>query len=316
MTLARPAWFLHAIAEASRWIDRAPAALAPRLARVAGRVASGQGAASIEGALTARFAPPAFALTDAYRADLGLPDGPLLRALGEGLLGLYLYLRIQDDVIDEPATFDPAHLYAAEIFSGASAEGFARCVGDQPVFWSFRRAALDELAAVSAWEIDTYRALDRAVAAQLAEEHAAQLGSKLVPVAVPLAALAVATDRPRALAWIAPFARALGRALQIANDLLNARDDHAAARLTPTLAALYAGGRVSPADEPFRVWPALASDAALDRMLRAAASHAESAVTLAADHDARALAACTSEIASVLPEIRVRLLKLALGVRP
>lgn len=316
MTHPRPAWLLHALAESSRWIDRAPPALHGRLARVQQRIASGQGAGSIEGALTARLAPPAFALTEAYRVDLGLPDGPLLRALGEGLIGLYLYLRIQDDVIDEPSTFDPSHLYAAEIFAGASAEGFARAVGDQPVFWSFRRAALDELAAVSAWEIDAYRAIDRAVAARLAEEHAAHLGSKLVPIAIPLAALAAATDRPRALAWIAPFARALGRALQIVNDLLNARDDHVAGRLTPSLAALYSGGRVAPDDEPHRVWPALASDPALDRMARAAASHIEAAASLASDAAAPTLAAAASDLHAILPEIGPRLLKLTLGVRP
>ncbi len=316
MTAPRPAWVLHALAESSRWVAGAPPALQSRLARVQARVASGQGAASVEGALTARLATPGFALTEAYRRDLDLPDGPLLRALGEGALGLYFYLRIQDDVIDEPGTYDASYLYAAEVFAGASAEGFARAVGDQPVFWSFRRAALDELAAISAWEIDTYRALDLAVTGAHAEQHAAELGSKLIPMAIPLAALAAATNRPRSLAWIGPFARALGRALQIANDLLNARDDHVTGRLTPSLAALYAGGRVSRSDDAFRVWPALAGDPALDRMLRAARMHVEAAASLAADSEAPALAAATTGIGAVLDEIAPRLLKLALGVRP
>lgn len=315
MTDTRPAWTRRALASCARWFDGAPAPLRSRLASVRARVASAQGGDSIEGALTAPGATPFLALTEAFRLDLGLPEEGAADAVGEGALALYFYLRLQDDLVDEPERFDRACVYAAEVFAGASAEAFARA-GVRPAFWAFRAAVLTELASVSAWEIDGYRALDLATAGARAEEHAATLGSKLVPIAIPLAALAAVAGQEKAFAWIGPFARALGRALQIANDLLNARDDHAAERLTPALAALYQGGRVQPGDAAFRVWPLLAGDAALDRMLALAQLHAAAAVNLAAESGAPALAAATAHGTAVLGEVRARLLKLAMGVPP
>src|SRR5262249_32768128 len=152
-------------------------------------------------ALTAPFATPFLALIEAYRIDLALPDEGAVDAIGEGTLALYFYLRLQDDIVDEPATFDPSFVYAAEIFAGASAEAFARCAGARPNFWAFRRAVLDELAGVSVWEIDTYRKLDPAAAAARAEEHATLLGSKLVATGIPLAALASAAGQGLAFEW-------------------------------------------------------------------------------------------------------------------
>jgi hypothetical protein len=316
VSVARPDWARRAFAACAQWFDAVPPALSGRLSRVRARTARGQGGSSVESALTAPFATPFIALTEAYRTDLELPDGDALCAVGEGTLGLYFYLRIQDDVVDEPGTFDPSYVYAAEVLAGASAEAFARAVGARPAFWGFRRVTLTELAAVSAWELDTYRGFDRETAGAHAEEHAAMLGSKLVPTAIPLAALAAIAGQERAFAWIGPCARALGRALQIANDLLNARDDHAARRLTPSLAALYAGGRVAPEGEAFRVWPALAGDPALPRMLVAATGHAEAAASLAREQGAGALAAQIGETAGLLREVPERLLKLAMGVSP
>jgi hypothetical protein len=312
----RPAWTSRALSASARWFDAAPPPLQTRLASVRARVASAQGQSSVDGALTAPGATPFLALTEAFRSDLQLPEDGAVDAVGAGSLALYFYLRIQDDVVDEPALFDRAHAYAAEIFAGLSAEAYARAVGASPAFWGFRRAILTELASVSAWELDTYRALDLATAAALAEEHSAMLGSKLVPMAIPLAALAAVADRQESFSWLGLYARALGRALQIANDLLNARDDHVAGRLTPTLAALYAGGRVKRGDEAFRVWPLLAGDAALERMLGLARLHAGAAINVAAEAGALALAAATRQSATILDEIPVRLLRLAMGVVP
>lgn len=268
----------------------------------------------MEGALTAPFATPFIALIEAYRADLGLPDEGAVDAVGEGTLALYCYLRLQDDIVDDPASFDPSFVYAAEIFAGASAQAFAAAVGGRLGFWSFRRRILDELAAASAWEIDTYRSEDPARAAAHSEEHAALLGAKLAPVAIPLAALAAAAGRERADEWIGPFSRSFGAALQINNDLLNARDDHASGRLTPSLAALYAGGRVGPGSEAYRIWPALAGDRALTRMTCAARAHLEAAVACARGAGAAGVAEVAASQIPALDEIAPRLLRLALGV--
>lgn len=313
---ARPDWVDRALATCARWFDLAPDPLRGRLSAVRARVASGQGAASVEGALTAPGATPFLALIEAFRADLGLPGEGVVDAVGEGALGLYFYLRIQDDMVDEPAAFGPSFAYAAEIFAGASVEGFARAAGGRPSFWEFRRAILDELSGAGVWELDTYHAMGLAEAGARAEEHAAVLGSKLTPTAIPLAALAAATGQELAFTWLGTYARSLGRALQIANDLLNARDDHEARRLTPSLAALYAGGRIRPGDEAFRVWPTLAGDAALQRMAAAATLHADDAVRIAAGSGAPELAAATAESAAVLRELPRRLLRLSLGLGP
>lgn len=315
MSRARPGWAARSFQKSSAWFDAAPPALAGRLARVRARVSSAPGQSSVEGALTAPFATPFLALIEAFRGDLRLPGEGAVDAVGEGALALYFYLRLQDDIVDDPARFDPSFVYAAEIFAGASAEAFAAATGGAPSFWSFRRRILDDLAAASAWEIDTYRRRDPAPPGALVEEHAALLGAKLAPMAIPLAALAVSAGGERAIAWLGPFARSLGAALQITNDLLNARDDHAAGRLTPSLAALYSGGRVTPESEAHRVWPALAGDPALARMTGAARTLVEAAVACARAAGALAVA---DVAAAHLPEqgdLALRLLRLALGAR-
>lgn len=318
MRHARPEWGRRALAACARWLDGARPPLRSRLSAVLARGAKGRAAGSLEDTLTNPFATSYFAFTEAFRKDLDLPDEGAIDSVGEGAVALYFYLRIQDDIVDEPEVFDPSYLYAAEVFAGASAEAFARAAGSERAFWAFRRAALDELASASAWELDTYRKMDPKAAGEHAEEHAAELGNKLAPVSIPLAALVAAArkneTRGADFFWLLPFVQALGCALQIANDLLNAREDHEAGRLTPALSALYAGGRVAPDDEAFRVWPALASDSALDRMQRAARQKVESAFELALRSNAPALAAAVRESAALLDELAPRLLKLSLGV--
>lgn len=313
---ARPEWADRAVAACAHWFDAAPPALRRRLEAVRARIARHSGGDFAEGMLAAPLLSPYFAMTEAFRRDLELPPQGAVDEVGKGAVALYFYLRIQDDIIDEPTVFDPSYAYAAELLAGASAEGFARAVGDRSAFWAFRRATLDELASTGAWELDSYRGVDRAEAGARAEEHAATLGAKLVPVAIPLAALAVAAHREAHLSWLGEFARGFGAALQIANDLLNARDDHAAGRLTPSLAALYAGGRVAPGGEAVLVWPALAGDPALPRMIEAAHRFAAAAIERASQAGAPLLAAAAGASAALLDGIQPRLLKLSLGVRP
>ena len=159
-----PPWVRRAFAHADRWFEADPPELRARLAAVRARIARAHGQASPEAALTVPAATPFLALTEAYRRDLKLPDEGAIDAVGRGTLALYFYLRVQDDMVDEPALFDPSFTYAAEVLAGASAEAFASAVGGSAAFWSFRRAVLDRLAAVSAWELDVYRKVDPAEA--------------------------------------------------------------------------------------------------------------------------------------------------------
>ena len=141
-------------------------------------------------------------------------------------------------------------------------------------------------------------------------------GSKLLPLAIPLAALASAGGKEGAFDWLGPFSRSLGAAVQIENDLLNARDDHAAGRLTPSLAAQYAGGRVAKDGRSHLVWLTLAGDRALARMTDAARAHIEAAVARAVEAGAPSVAEVAARRLSTLDEIATLLLQLALGVRP
>ncbi|MFO0589117.1 MAG: class 1 isoprenoid biosynthesis enzyme [Polyangiaceae bacterium] len=279
------------------------------------RVVRRGGPTSLDAALAASLATPFLQLTEALRIDLELADGDAISAIGEGTLALYFYLRAQDDMVDEPADLDVSFVYAAEVFAGASAEAYARAIGGDAAFWSLRRRVLDDLAAVSAWELDTLRSVDPAEAAERAEEHATRLGDKLGPIAIPLAATAIAARRPETIARLHAYSLHLGRALQVANDLLNARDDHVGGRLTPSLAALYAGGRVTPETPPFQVWPSLAADPASERMLAFARREIDRALALLADIGAPALTEATRRGARVLDEMPSRLLGLSLGVR-
>lgn len=310
-----PAWVARALSAARPWFETRSPELGRRLARVHARVVRKGGPTSLDAALAASLATPFLQLTEALRVDLDLPDGDAIAAIGEGTLALYFYLRAQDDMVDEPADLDVSFVYAAEVFAGASAEAYARAIGGDPAFWSLRRRVLDDLAAVSSWEFDTLRSVDPIQAAERAEEHATRLGDKLGPIAIPLAATAIAAHRPDAIERLHACSLHLGRALQVANDLLNARDDHVGGRMTPSLAALYAGGRVTRETPPFQVWPALVADPALPRMQAFALREIDRALSLLADLGAPALAEVTKRSARVLHEIPSRLLGLSLGVR-
>lgn len=306
-----PAWVHRTFAAADDWFAAAPSPLNDRLERVRHRVARAQGGDSLRSALTSIAATPFLAWTEALRRDLDLPNDGAIDHVGQGTLALYFYLRVQDDMIDEPTSFDPSFAYVAELFAGRSAEAFARS-GATPAFWAFRAKILTSLAAVSAWELDVYRSASSPEAPERAMER---LGHKLSPIAIPLAACASIARKEALFDDLERASVSVGGALQIVNDLFNARDDHAAGRLTPSLAALYEGGRVKPGDPPHRVWATLASDPALDRMLTIARAMTASAIARLSSGATPALREAIRAHASLLDEVPSRLLSLTLGVR-
>lgn len=310
-----PLWVARTLEAARSWFDCEGPELGARLDRVRARTVRKGGPATIDAALAASLATPFLQLTEALRIDLDLPDEAAMTAIGEGTLALYFYLRVQDDMVDEPGDLDVSFVYAAEIFAGESAAAYARAIGGDPAFWGLRRRVLADLAKVSAWELDTRCSVSPIEAAERAEEHATRLGDKLGPIAIPLAATAIAAKRPELIERLHAYSLHVGRALQVANDLLNARDDHVAGRFTPSLAALYAGGRVTTETPSFQVWPALSSDPSMERMRGYARREIDRARSVLADIGAGALSEATKRAARVLDELPSRLLGLSLGVR-
>src|SRR5262245_9601967 len=112
-----PTWFPGAMRAVERLFSAFRPPLATRLAHTAARFSQMNGAASIEGALSAMVATPGLALLEALRADYGIGvDDPRVETIGEAALALYFALRVQDDIVDEPAQLDRAYIYVAEVF--------------------------------------------------------------------------------------------------------------------------------------------------------------------------------------------------------
>lgn len=304
---AAPPWFTRALAR----VEPRLAALAPplgqRIAAVIARLSRRQGAPDLGAAFTSPAAMPYPHLTDAYRSDLGLaPDDARLLAIGEGAILLYLHVRTQDDLIDDPSTWDPGYAYAAEAFSALSLRAFSAALGADDRFFAFREATLLTFLDAATWELDVYRK------AGDAPDALSRLGNKLLPMAIPLGALALAAGRAGDLDALTAFASAFGAGLQVVNDVLNVAEDHAAGRRTPVLTWLYAGGRAAPGVPAAPIRPVFLSDPALDRALESARDGIARAVHLAEAIGAPTLAAAARESEALIDAAPVRLLALSL----
>lgn len=255
----RAAWLTEAFEGHQRFVASLPHPLDERLDRVSRRIARSHGGSSFETAISAPTATPFLALLEAYRSDLGI-DGSDARlpAIGEATLSLYVCVRIEDDLVDEPELFDRGYVFLAQAFSGRSLIAFAEALGSDAAFFAFQGRVMAEFAAVAAWEIDV---LHKGLASP-AEER--RIGEKILPMAVPLGALAFAAGRPEQAGPIRELVVALGAGLQVMNDLLNLEDDHAGGRLSPLLMRLYREGRATPGSSSLAMRAALLAGDVLD----------------------------------------------------
>jgi len=265
------------------------------------------GATSITGALSAMVATPGLALLEALRLDYGVTAGDQrVAAIGEGALLLYFYVRVQDDIVDEPEALDPGYVYVAELFSGASLRAFAQALAGCPQFFCFREQTMAVFAHTAAWEIDAIRT------GAVSENDVEQLGQKFLPMAIPLGAMALLADRPDDLDALVRFVTSFGTGLQLVNDILNIKEDHMRQRLTPVLRWLYASGKVAPGTPAANVRIALLSDRAIDGALRTAEGALDQAAQLAREIGAPCLAAVASNRAAYVRSIPQQLLSLYL----
>jgi hypothetical protein len=300
-----PTWFPGAMRAVERLFTACGPPLAARLAHTAARLSQMNGAASIAGALSAMVATPGLALLEALRADYGIGVAdPHVETIGEAALALYFALRVQDDIVDEPAQLDRAYIYVAEVFSGASQRAFAQALAGSPRFFAFREEIMAVFVSAATWEVDVF-CTGVATKADLV-----RMGQKLLPIAIPLGALALLAGRPAQLEPLVQFTTHFGIGLQMVNDLLNVKEDHMKQRLTPVLSWLYAEGKVTPDAPPTTMRLALLADAVLPRALACAQEAIGQAEQTALAMQAPRLAAIANNRAVYVQSVPHRLLAL------
>jgi hypothetical protein len=316
-TLAAPApsqaplWFSAAAGAMQHLCSSYGPPLDRRLGQLAARLTRMHGAGSLEEGLCSPVATPAVALVEALRADYCIAAGdPRLAAIGEAALALYLYLRVQDDIVDEPALSDRASVYVAALFCHASQRAFARALPDAARFFAFQEEVMTAFAAAATWEIDVVRA------GAPGEGDLTRIGQKLLPVAIPLGAVALLAGRPAHLPLLIQFTTSLGTGLQMINDILNIKEDHAGRRPTLVLRWLYAEGTVGPQDSAAQIRMALMASAALTHALEAAQAALDGAERSARALPSPRLAAVAGERLDYLTTVPTRLLRLYLTGTP
>lgn len=304
-----PEWFEHALARLQPLLRGADDPLSVRLSRIGARMAHMNGADSISHALCAAVATPSIALLEALRADYGIAaKDPRLVPLGEAALTLYLQMRVQDDMVDEPDMLDVGYVYVGTVLAERSQRAFGESLGVDQRFPAFRERTLTAFARTATWELDVVRP-----GLAGGTDPVALLGRKFLPVAVPLGAMALLADRPQHLDALTEFVTSLGTGLQIVNDILNVGEDHAARRTTPVLDMLGAGGTAARTEPPSRIRALLLCDPGLSWMLERARDAIDAARQIAGSIGAADMAAVASERARYVETIPDRLFALLLG---
>ena len=298
-------WLDDAIGDVEHLVATAGAGAGRRVGVVVSRLERMNGGTSLRDALLRPGSTPFVPLIDALAADLGLAGDPRVARIGRATLLLYVYVRIQDDLVDEEALVDRASVFAMEATLAAHLARLAEA-GLPQAAWAARSRVMARFAAVAADEVDA-----RAAGAGLAPERA---GEKFLAMAVPLVALASAAGRDALHDDLSTWVVHVGTALQMINDVLNAAEDHAAGRPTAVLAWARAD-LAAAADTPNRVRAALVGHPAVDRALDVAADAAARAWALAERHELPRLADIAAGVAAQVGRTRERLLGLMLGVQ-
>ncbi|HVV84530.1 MAG TPA: hypothetical protein VHE35_15785 [Kofleriaceae bacterium] len=226
MPAAPTSWLPDAVADLRALATSPCEAIARRIAPAVERISRMNGGAGASDALVRSGSTPFVRLVDAFAADLGLAGDPRTALVGRSTVLGYLYVRLQDDLVDEEALVDRASVYAMEAALAAHLDLLARAGVPVRVF-AARSVLMARFAAFAARECDE-RGRDDGAAAE-------RTGEKFLGMAVPLVALAALAGRHDLDDELAALIVDLGTALQMINDVLNAAEDHAAGRTTPLL---------------------------------------------------------------------------------
>lgn len=295
-------WLDDAARDVARLVDDTEPALQRRLRPLVERIARMNGGDGLRDALLRPGSTPFVRIIDAAALDLGLAGDPRVASIGRATVMSYLYVRLQDDLVDEEALIDRASVYAMEVALAEHLRHLADA-GVPAKFWRARSRVMARFAAFAAREVDERGAAEGAPA----ERH----GDKFLPLAVPLLALASLAGRDALHDVLIDHVVHLGAALQVINDVLNAAEDRAAERTTPFLRWL------GPLDAPdlgaFRA--AVQAHPATDRALALARAQAGRAASLAAAHELARLAGLAGAVERLVDRTRPRLLGLQLGIQ-
>ena len=293
--------------EATRDLEMLPPSAGPavgrRIARAVARLSRINGGSGLGDAFTRPGTTPFVRAIDALAADLGLSGDPRVALVGRATVLLYLYVRMQDDLVDEEEQVDRATVFAMELVLSKH----LALLADAGLSHDGQRARSDIMARfadVAADELDL-----RAEAKALPVER---LGDKFLPMAVPLVALASIAGRDAIGDALVSFVQTVGSSLQWINDVLNAAEDRALARPTSLLSA------ASPETAHLRgndLRAALLSDPATRTHLDQARRGAERAAEAARALGLPALGAVAAAVASNVSATDGRLLAIMLGER-
>lgn len=283
--------------------------MAARLARLHDRFSHGNGADSISGAISAASATPIFSLLEALRKDYKISEeDPNLHKIAEATVLHYLYLRLQDDIVDEPEQFDRGFVYLLQVLYDAGQDAFRVAFKGSNGFFEFQRNTMDRFANTALWEVDTVRKGD------LTESDIKRLGDKFLPLAIPLGALAYLSIKPKDAPHLVKFAQYLGIGLQIVNDILNIQEDHKGKRLTPVLQKLYQSRRIEPGEQSNELRLLLITDPSIQESIQYAEDSMKEAEKIGNMLQMNNLVAVTQNRTGYIKSVPQRLLALQLGI--
>lgn len=302
MTTAMTCSWLH---EATRDLEELPASAGPavgrRVHKAVARLSRINGGSGLGDAFTRPGTTPFVRLIDALAADLGLAGDPRVSLIGRATVLLYLYVRMQDDLVDEEEQVDRATVFAMELVLSKH----LALLADAGLSHAGQRARSDIMARFA-----DVAALEMDLRTEIEALPAERLGDKFLPMAVPLVALASIAGRDPIGDALVAWVRTVGSSLQWINDALNAAEDRELARPTSLLCA------ASPQTAHLRgndLRAALLSDPATRSNLDRARQEAERAAADARALGLPALGAVAAAVASNVAMTDERLLAIMLG---
>lgn len=304
-----PIWLQRAVARLDLLLREEPeiaALLAPLLARLGGEAA----ATSLRSAFCRVLSTPFLRLLQLLTADLGLAqDDPRAEALGRATAWLYLYVRLQDDLVDEPAITPAASVFVMERLLALHLDAFVEAA-PSPAALRRRSRQMGRFARVMAAE-----ALARDGGAGTAGRGSfpggdlGWMGEKFLPAAVALCALAGEVRGEQAADAVEAVVLRLGVAWQLVNDAHDVARDAAAGRLTPL------GARCAARGEP-QTAAGLVAGQALPLAIAEVQAEIAAARTIAAEAGLAGLGGVIDDAEERLRLLPSRLMAEVLGLPP
>ncbi|MBI3990413.1 MAG: class 1 isoprenoid biosynthesis enzyme [candidate division NC10 bacterium] len=149
------------------------------------------------------------------------PEDETVEEIIKATLLNYFYLRIQDNVMDEPDRFDATLLLLGnEVLHECYRVYHSTFPAGSP-FWDHYTRLWQDFSRATLWEKqEHWRRF-----APFTETDVELLGKKFVPIAIPCVAFALLQNRPEAIASLERMVQYLGVGIQLVNDLTDMQED-------------------------------------------------------------------------------------------